>query len=647
MRHLYICLLAASVAVTFVAGSRADTGLDVNWRGESVALVNFPRTTPFDCGLWLVRDGWKTLNQPWSLQDIQWRHDDSGRWMHALWRLNPGRAQVVERVEANRIDYEFTAIDPIPEAGVFWFASIPVSGLSGGTVLLDGQAFKFPAIPPPKGANAFLFRGRCRTATLTSADGSTRIVLRFDQPRTVIIQDGRVFGADAFQLFFRLQQDDGADEVPLPALTTFRASVTTEAALPADNRPVDVAIDSAQVGAAFDGVGGDFVYSTDSPVTQITLHRLPLTWARVGMDLTDWADDRSIADPAVLDTPGSALRRRFELDRQVYAKCDGRMIASVWFIPEWFYAQPIAGRRTAGDPVPRDRWDALAKTIVSYLRHEKQDYGVEPRLFSFNESDYGVYVRLSAADMHDLIIQLGQAFEAAGLKTRLLLGDSASATLGWEQIQPTLNDPEAMKYVGALAYHAWTDEPATHPSWAAAAEKAKLPLLLTEVGADSQAWIDDTVNSPLNALRYMRRFIGLVRESHANALLEWEYTGDYPLLTPGTSGETSMAPTARFGLLSLFDLPPGQRVVATHASLDVCPATALVGNDGALSVFIFNASDARRLQLRGLPATISHLAVAGVDANGKTFAASMIESHGGEADFEIPAATLVRFQAKP
>ena len=54
----------------------------------------------------------------------------------------------------------------------------------------------------------------------------------------------------------------------------------------------------------------------------------------------------------------------------------------------------------------------------------KEAYGVEADLFSFNESDLGINVRMTGEEHKEFIKKLGAFFAKKGLSTKLLLGDN-------------------------------------------------------------------------------------------------------------------------------------------------------------------------------------------------------------------------------
>ena len=123
------------------------------------------------------------------------------------------------------------------------------------------------------------------------------------------------------------------------------------------------------------------------------------------------------------DKPGSSLRRRFEFDQQLQKRAIP-MVSSIWWLPEWLYGDG-GGKSTDGHRriVPRDKWPQLARVIGSYLVYEKRRYGVEPDLFSFNESNAGVMVLMTAEEHRDIIIHIANLGPARQAQLDGLPGD--------------------------------------------------------------------------------------------------------------------------------------------------------------------------------------------------------------------------------
>ena len=132
--------------------------------------------------------------------------------------------------------------------------------------------------------------------------------------------------------------------------------------------------------------------------------------------------------------------------------------------------------------------DAIYKSIADYIQYLKNKYNVEIKLFSFNEPDLGVNVRLTAQEHDDFIKGCGAYFAAHGLRTKMLLGDNSNATT-YKFIYPALNDPQAKPFIGAISFHSWRGwDTDILQHWADAATKLNVPLLIGEGSIDASAF---------------------------------------------------------------------------------------------------------------------------------------------------------------
>ncbi len=131
----------------------------------------------------------------------------------------------------------------------------------------------------------------------------------------------------------------------------------------------------------------------------------------------------------------------------------------------------------------------MVEAIGSYLSYAKEHYGAEPDLFSFNESNIGIDVLLSPEEHRDAIRRIGAHLEKLGLKTKMLLGDVSGPRDTHEYALAAANDPDAMRYVGAVGMHSWGGaSPEQYKAWGDLAEWLNLPLLVTELGVDAGAY---------------------------------------------------------------------------------------------------------------------------------------------------------------
>jgi hypothetical protein len=297
-------------------------------------------------------------------------------------------------------------------------------------------------------------------------------------------------------------------------------------------------------------------------------------------------------------------------------------VISIWKMPEWLFSDPGKGPEATGRKIAPDQWDELLESIGSYLVYAKKHYGVEPNLFSFNEPDYGVRVKLSPAEHRDAIKRIGAHFEKLGLKTRMLLADVAQPRGSHTYAQPTVEDPQAMRYVGAVAFHSWGGaSPQEYQAWGDLAERLKLPLLVSELGVDAGAWQNGAYNTYPYAVREAAMYQELILYARPRGTMQWEFTGDYSLLRRprGGDGGAGLEPTARFWMVKQFCnlTPPGADVLATRSDHPRVLLTAFAGQarpGGAPGtgkrtyvLHVVNTGGPRDAVIAGLPAGVAVL----------------------------------------
>jgi hypothetical protein len=279
------------------------------------------------------------------------------------------------------------------------------------------------------------------------------------------------------------------------------------------------------------------------------------------------------------------------------------------------YTDPGKGPSVSHRIVAPDKWAAVLDAIGSYLVYAKEQYGVEPDFFSFNECDGGVMVYLSPEEHCDAIRRIGAHLEKLGLKTQMLLGDVGTA--GNDRIhyvQSAADDPEAMRHVGAVAFHSWGGaSPETYAAWADFAEKLKLPLLVTEVGVDASVWHTPwEVNSFYYALRELRMYQELLMYARPRSLLRWEFTGRYGMVNYGKDPSGSgleFQPALNYWLVQhLCNLTPPNADALTAGSSDsrvlMTAFRGLVGHRTEYTLHIANLGAARPATVSGIPAGI-------------------------------------------
>jgi O-glycosyl hydrolase len=267
----------------------------------------------------------------------------------------------------------------------------------------------------------------------------------------------------------------------------------------------------------------------------------------------------------------------------------------------------------------------------------KREVGVEPTLFSFNESNLGINVLMSPEEHRDAIKILGAHFESIGLKTKLLLAD-ANEPRAVEYPLPALVDAEAMRYVGMVSYHSWnggTDQQLI--AWRDHARRANLPLTVAEAGHDPDAHQYRAVlTEPWYAMEEIENYLRCMTLSQPESVLHWQLTGDYGFLTE------DLQPTRRWWQFKqLADLSPrGARHLLTKCDRRDITIAALGDEGGIASVIhIGNTAAARTIALSGLSDPAYRIIL--TDASRAMSEVGRLETKAGRAELNLPAQSFV------
>jgi O-glycosyl hydrolase len=286
--------------------------------------------------------------------------------------------------------------------------------------------------------------------------------------------------------------------------------------------------------------------------------------------------------------------------------------------------------------------DRIKDSIAGYLLFLKEKYGVEAALFSFNESDLGINVRQTPREHAELIKTLGANFAGKGLATKLALGDTSDAN-PIDFIQPALDDPEAVKYIGAVDFHSWrgcTDE--ILAQWRDAARELNVPLVVAEGSTDAAAYrYPQIFNEQSFALYEINLYLRILSIAQPKSILQWQLTADYSILAGGGifNDNGPLRPTRRFwNLKQLAATPPRSfslPVVCNKPNL-TCAAFGNIA-ESIYTVHIVNNGATRTATLTGLPSTVKQLRLWVTDAQRGMQESDRISVTDGKAQFSLAA----------
>ncbi len=462
-----------------------------------------------------------------------------------------------------------------------------------------------------------------------------QIVVTFDSPRPVTLFERR----DGLDVCFPVTAGELAAGAAVNA--HFTIALTGEV----DRAPATVTLQPERLGSPFAGIGGNFRIQNrvlDPPQVEYYLNHLRVTWARVNVPLNFWQQTED-ADPLTDAAAGRMhdyVRVVVDMTRRL-AERKIPLVLSVWTAPDWALG-PLVDRPPGGgggqtrhiDPA---KWEKVMRSMGAYLEYLKRTYGVEAEYFSFNETDIGYDILQTPQEHAHAIRSFGEYLAAHGFRTKMMLGDTGDPT-GIDFIDVAMADPEAVRSIGAVSYHAWrggTDE--QHRRWGAAAKTLNVPLLIGEGGIDADAYRYPTLLlEPWYGLVEIGEYVHLCRLAQPRSILQWQLTENYSLLRGGRGGEP-LAPAQRFwNLQQLGQTPPNARAIELECDRSPLQTCAYLADSGTIAVHIVNDGAARPVVIKGLPAAVKSLRVLVTDADRGAAELAVINAKSGAVEFTAP-----------
>jgi O-glycosyl hydrolase len=321
------------------------------------------------------------------------------------------------------------------------------------------------------------------------------------------------------------------------------------------------------------------------------------------------------------------------------------VILTAWFPPNWAVEgkvnfRPVNG--VWGNPLNKDNMEAIYKSIADYILYLKNKYGTEVKLFSFNESDLGINIRVTPQEHDDFIKGCGAYFAAHGITTKMLLGDNSDATT-YKFIYPALNDPAAKQYIGAISFHSWRGwDTDILQHWADAATKMNLPLIVGEGSIDAAASnYPNIFQEQTYALEEINLYVRLLAICQPEAILQWQLTSDYsPLIGGGIFGNNEpLHPGRRFFNLKQLSITPKGLFAMPIACDGANISAAAMGDNkkGIYAVELVNNGADRKVTLTGLPANVKQLLIYTTSKKLNMKESGPVKVENGTAKFKLKA----------
>ncbi|MVN91929.1 glycoside hydrolase [Mucilaginibacter aquatilis] len=435
-------------------------------------------------------------------------------------------------------------------------------------------------------------------------------------------------------------------------------SFDIEASGEIDRKPAEIKINTQQQGRSFDGLGGNFRLqnpTTDPLVIDYSLNNLRLAWGRVEMPWRYWqpVKDNNPLDAARQNQLPSQVTDAMQMAQRLN-KLGIPVIVSAWSAPDW----AIEGTYNEGfvngiwgNPLRKDVMTDIYRSLTRYLTYLKDNYGVEARYFSFNESDLGINVRMTATEHAEFIKGFGAYLDSKGIKTKLLLGDNSDAN-SWSFLNAAMSDAAAKPYIGAVSFHSWRGwETETLKKWADASTQLHVPLLVSEGSIDASAWQYPVIfQEPWYAIDEINLYLRLLNICQPASILQWQLTADYsPLAGGGIFGDNSpLRPTQRFWNLKQLSSTPKSvfALPATSNNENITCAALGSSSTNVYALHLVNNGAERVVTVTGLPNKLLKFKVTVTNAENNAKELGTKKSSNGQIQFKIPARSFVTLSSE-
>ena len=306
------------------------------------------------------------------------------------------------------------------------------------------------------------------TTGIIFTSAKRRLKVKLTKPLPVVLAENTNKNGGVIQVYIPLQYGSIQED------ETGATSLSIEASGVVDKTSIHLHLNTKDTGRMFAGFGGNFRLqnpTTDPQVINYCLNNMRMAWARVEMPLQLWqpALNSNPIDSAKAGKLHPHVKESMEMAARL-GKMGIPVIVTAWSAPRWAITGDVSyGPRPDGvwgNPLDTTHRQAIYKSIADYLIYLRDEYGVEAKMFSFNESDLGINIRQTGEEHAQLIKGLGAYFVSRGLHTKLLLGDNSDANT-YAFIYPSMNDPETYPYIGAISFHSWRGwEKETLQKWA-------------------------------------------------------------------------------------------------------------------------------------------------------------------------------------
>ena len=631
---LHVCLISV---VILVISNVVFAQAEVEPWGNMAGIRVEGQLIPFETNLSLVSNNWSVIKstaqerqRPTYMlngsKQIFTTKIDSVNFIETIEDSKDGTAKINVVVSSNGV---------IKKDAVFFVVALPLDDFTSAIINHHSVG------SPRTYVSSLKINGTYTTTNVSFISKSRKVEFVFDKPTKIIFKKDIDTANKTARVYISLMGADSQKDSSVQKNFTIKASGTI------DNRPVTFKLNTLKEGKPFDGFGGNFRLQNpkaDPQVIDYCLQNLRVAWGRVEFPWRFWQPEEN-ADPVAAAKDGK-LNVHVQQSMEMAARLDKMgipIILSGWFPPQWAVVGKLNMRPQNGvwgNPLDSTKMMEIYKSITDYILYLKNNYNTDVALFSFNESDLGINVRITPLEHDALIKGLGAYFKSNGLTTKMLLGDNSDATT-YQFIYPALHDADARPYIGAISFHSWRGcDNETLKKWKAASDELKVPLIVGEGSIDAAAWNYPAIfQEQIYIMQEINLYIRLLVECQPLTILQWQFTSDYsPLAGGGIFGDNGpLRPTQRFwNFKQLASTPKGLFAMRVTCERPNVTVAALGDNKKKeYAIHIVNNGAARNAVLTGLPASVKKMGIYTTDKNNADKKGILLKVVNGTVKFHL------------
>jgi len=355
---------------------------------------------------------------------------------------------------------------------------------------------------------------------------------------------------------------------------------------------------------------GNFIHqfagTTDpvDPIGALNVATLDPRYVRVNMGLQFWEPVNDNSDPTRINW--SAFRdtgyvsATFALLKE-RAQHNATFVATLWDLPNWMVENPSADtyRRIKPGMNPE-----VVEAVVAWLLWARDQHGLEIDYISMNEPSIGCFIYQTPDQNAVLATEIGQRMQAAGLSTRILLGEIWCLRDCKAYSEAVWAHPEVRPFLGPLVCHSYDQR------YRSDQDLRDLGQFAQEIGRElwmtEAAWrgqLDPTLAPTWeHAINIAVAYSRLLKLSRTTTLFYWQMMNGRYNTNDGTN------PYPVLDILEQFEheMPAGARVVETSANTSSLYSVAAKTSSHFVLYLISKQDTARTVQVRGLPAGTYH-----------------------------------------